>query len=90
MANTKSAKKNVRKSAKKRVVNLSRKTAIKTAVKKVHVALASNTAQEQTEALLRDVAARLARAKSKGLIHPNAASRRLSRLAKRVADQYRA
>ncbi|HAU30492.1 MAG: 30S ribosomal protein S20 [candidate division TM6 bacterium GW2011_GWF2_43_17] len=90
MANTKSAKKNVRKSANKRLINLSRKTAIKTAVKKVHVALAANAGQEQAEVLLRDVAARLARAKSKGLLHPNAAARRLSRLAKRVSSQYRA
>ncbi len=90
MANTKSAKKNVRKSSKKRQVNLARRSAIKTAVKKVQVALDTNVSQEQTQLLLQDVAARLSRAKSKGLVHKNAASRRLSRLAKRVAKQYRA
>jgi small subunit ribosomal protein S20 len=88
MANTKSAKKNVRKSSKKRMANLSRRSAIKTAVKKVQVALEANAPKEQTVVLLQDVAARLSRAKSKGLIHKNTASRKLSRIAKRVANQY--
>ena len=37
-----------------------------------------------TEELLGDVAAKLSRAKSKGIIHANTASRKLSRLAKRL------
>ncbi|CDK30340.1 30S ribosomal protein S20 [Candidatus Babela massiliensis] len=84
MANIKSAKKRAKQSEKNRIQNLSRKTAIKTAVKKVLVAIDKKTSIEETQALLSDVAAKLARAKGKNLIHRNTASRKLSRLAKRV------
>lgn len=82
MANTKSAKKNVVKSEKRRLKNLARKTAIKTAMKKVVVAIEEKSAN--VDILLSDVAAKLARAKSKNVLHPRTASRKLSRLAKRV------
>lgn len=90
MANIKSSKKDIRRSSKRRLENLARRSAIKTAIKKVNTALEVKAPQEQTEALLRDVAARLGRAKGKGVMHANSASRRLSRLAKRVSAQYRA
>ena len=84
MANTVSAKKSARQGAKRQEVNLARRTAIKTAVKKV-VTTVEEGATEHIDTLLRDVAAQLGRAKSKGLIHPNTAARKLSRLAKKVA-----
>ncbi len=91
MANTSSAKKAARQNIKRRVKNLSRKTAIKTAVKKVLTALeAKNFNAEQADLLLRDVAAKLARAKSKHVIHANTASRKLSRLAKKVEQRTQA
>ncbi len=83
MANTSSAKKAALQSEKRRKHNLARRTAIKTAVKKVIVALEEG---QDAQVLLADVAAKLARAKSKGVIHANTASRKLSRLAKRVAQ----
>jgi small subunit ribosomal protein S20 len=89
MANIKSAKKRVIQSEKRRLVNAARRTALKTAMKKVDIALETGADQQNTEQLLRVVAAQLGRAKSKGSIHPNAAARRLSRVAKRVAKQYR-
>jgi small subunit ribosomal protein S20 len=85
MANLKSAKKAARKSEKRRVINLSRKTAIKTAVKKLLASLEKGGDATNSEALLKDVTAKLARAQSKGVIHQKTASRKVSRLAKRVA-----
>jgi small subunit ribosomal protein S20 len=85
MANTKSAKKSALQSEKRRVRNLARRTAIKTAIKKVLVAAEQGAPVEQTTLLLRDAQAKLARAKGKGLLHANTASRKMSRLSKRVA-----
>jgi len=86
MANTKSAKKASKRNEKNRVKNLSRRTAIKTAVKKVLLAIEKGDSAENTQNLLGDVAARLARAKNKNVMHSNTASRKLSRLAKKVAQ----
>lgn len=80
MANTKSAKKAAKQSEVKRKRNLARKTAIKTAIKKVLGAIEDGASYETTQELLQDAAAKLSRAKSKGIIHANTASRKLSRL----------
>lgn len=85
MPNIKSAKKRVEQTAKRRQVNLARKTAIKTVTKKLLLALEQNDLVSAKE-LLKDVNAKLARAKSKGLVHRNAAARKVSRLAVRVAN----
>lgn len=88
MANTSSAKKAAKQNEKRRVSNLARRTAIKTAIKKVLTALeATEVDPRQARELLQDVAAKLARAKSKDVMHPNTATRKLSRLAKRVNKQ---
>lgn len=84
MANTKSAKKAAKQSEARRKQNLSRKTAIKTAIKKVVAAIDQGADIVVTQELLSDVAAKLARAKSKNVIHPNTASRKLSRLALKI------
>ena len=84
MANIKSAKKKARQSEKRKIVNLARKSAIKTAIKKVLIAVENNESIDTAKKLLADVASKLARAKSKKLIHRNTASRKLSRLAKRI------
>lgn len=85
MANIKSAKKRATQDEKRRISNLARKTAIKTAIKKVLIEVEQESGDVQkSRELLKDVAAKLARAKSKGLIHANTASRKLSRLAKRI------
>lgn len=89
MANIKSAKKRVRQSEQRRLVNAARRTALKTAIKKVDIALESGVERQEAEMLLRSVAAQLGRAKNKGVLHANAAARRLSRVSKRVAKQYR-
>ena len=57
---------------------------IKTAIKKVVIAIEDGSSYEATQELLQDAAAKLSRAKSKGVIHANTASRKLSRLALRI------
>jgi small subunit ribosomal protein S20 len=84
MANLAHAKKQARKSVRQRGVNLARKTAVKSALKKVEEALLAKDA-ENAEKFLREAEAKLARAASKGLIHKNNASRNVSRLAIRLA-----
>jgi small subunit ribosomal protein S20 len=86
MANIKSAVKRVRQTAKKTKINLARKSAIKTAIKKVHIALQEGADKKNIDALLRDVQSKLARAKGKGVIHANTAARKISRLAQQVAQ----
>ena len=83
MANTASAKRNVKKNENRRLINASRRSAIKTSIKKTLIAIEEKNGQ--MDILLADVAAKLARAKSKGTIHANTAARKLSRLAKKVA-----
>jgi small subunit ribosomal protein S20 len=89
MANIKSAQKRARQSFKRRQKNLNRKTALKSAIKKVEVALEAGQAKEVTVALLRTAEGHLARAKNKGVLHANTSSRKISRLAHRVAAAYK-
>lgn len=86
MPNIKSAKKRAIQSEKRRLCNNARKTTVKTACKKVVSALDEGLSVEETTALLRNAEAQLARAKGKGLIPANTAARRISRLAKKVAQ----
>jgi small subunit ribosomal protein S20 len=88
MPNIKSAKKRAKQNIKKRDVNLARKTAIKTSIKKVVAALEENNIAQAQE-MLKEVNAKLSRAKSKHLIHANTAARKMSRLAKKVAGAAR-
>lgn len=87
MANIKSAQKRVRQTEKKSAVNLARRTAVKTALKKVHIALKDGVEVTQVQDLLIEAQVKLARAKGKGVLHPNTAARKLSRLAKKVARE---
>ena len=90
MANIKSAKKRVKQNEKRRLINLSRKTGVKTAIKKVLDALKRNAAIEDTKKLLRDAEAKIARARGKGVLHRNTAARKISHMAKAVAQAERA
>lgn len=83
MANLKSSKKSALQDEARRQRNLARKTAIKTAIKKVLLAVKEGS--DNATALLNDVASQLGRARGKHLLHKNTASRKLSRLAKKVA-----
>lgn len=85
MANIKSAKKQARRSEKCRVFNLARKSSIKTAIKKLFTAIDAKEGVDTVKGLFRDAEAQLSRAKRK-VLHPNTAARKVSRLAKRVAE----
>ena len=81
MANTKSSKKDMRRSARKRILNTSVKSALKTYIKKVRVVAATGEAEATKTALVSAVSA-LDKASQRGVIHKNQAARRKSRIAK--------
>ena len=83
MANTKSARKAVRKIARRTAVNKSRRSQMRTFVRKVEEALEAKDAVGAAVAL-KDAEPLIARAAQKGIIHANAAQRKISRLTKRV------
>lgn len=83
MANTKSAKKAARKIARKTAINKSRRTRVRSQIRKVEDALAAGDAKAAAEAL-RGAQPELMRAAQKGILHKNTASRKVSRLAARV------
>ena len=83
MANTSSAKKATRKIARRTAVNKSRRSRVRTFVREVEEALASGNADKAREAF-RAAEPELARAASKGVMHANTASRKISRLAARL------
>ena len=84
MPNIKSAKKRVLQTAKRQLRNQARKSSLKTAIKKVVTAVEMNDIAA-SKALLIEAEAKIARAKGKGLLHPNTAARKISKLAKKVA-----
>ena len=83
MANTTSAKKAVRKIERRTAVNRSRRSQMRTSLRKVEEALASGDQKAATEALA-NAAPLMMRAAQKGIVHKNTASRKVSRLTKRV------
>ena len=83
MANTQSAKKAVRKIERKTEVNRSRRSQMRTYLRKVEEALATGD-QKAATAALADAAPLVMRAAQKGIVHKNTASRKVSRLSKRV------
>ena len=84
MANTPQAKKRIRRNANRARINHARISRIRTFVKEVESALAAGKKKEAAEAL-RMAQPELMRGVSRGVIHKNTASRKLSRLSKRVA-----
>ncbi|HOJ78242.1 MAG TPA: 30S ribosomal protein S20 [Bacillota bacterium] len=82
MPNIKSAEKRVKISAANRAVNISRRTALKTALKKVQTSITSGDIAASQANLLSAIK-KLDEAVSKGLIHKNQAARRKSRLTKK-------
>lgn len=83
MANHDSSKKSIRKIKARTAINKSRKTMIKTYIKKVVLAISSGEHQEAMKALIR-AQSEIMRGVSRGVIEKNAASRKVSRLNKMV------
>ena len=84
MANTPQAKKRIRRNARRELVNHSRISRIRTFIKAVESAVAAGQKDEAAEAL-RKAQPEMARGVARGVLHKNTASRKFSRLAKRVA-----
>ncbi len=83
MANTSSAKKMVRKIAKRTDINRSRRSRMRTFLRKVEEAIATGD-QAAAQAALRAAQPEIMRAAQKGIVHKNTASRKVSRLASRI------
>ncbi len=83
MANTASAKKAVRKITRRTAVNRSRRSQMRTFLKKVEEALTAGDGSAAKTALA-SAEPIVMRAAQKGIVHKNTAARRISRLTKRV------
>ncbi len=83
MANTSSAKKATRVAARRTVINKNRTSQVRSSVRKVEEALKSGD-RSAAEAALKAAEPQLMRGAQKGVLHKNAAARKVSRLAKRV------
>ena len=83
MANTPSAKKAVRRQARRTEVNKSRRSRVRTFLRRVEEAIAAGDA-DKARAAFAEAQPELMRAAGKGVWHKNTASRKISRLASRV------
>ena len=84
MANTPQAKKRIRRNQRRAEINGLRVGRIRTFVKKVEAALAAGDKTAAATAL-QAAQPEMARGVAKGVLHKNTASRKFSRLTKRVA-----
>jgi small subunit ribosomal protein S20 len=83
MAHHRSAKKRIRQTVKRTAINRARTSRIRTYIKKVEQALASGD-REAAEGALRVAEPEIRRGVGKGVLKLNTASRRISRLARKV------
>ena len=84
MANTPQAKKRIRRNDRRAEINGARVSRIRTFVKQVEAALTSGD-KAAAEAAIRKVQPEMMRGVAKGVVHKNTASRKISRLTKRIA-----
>jgi small subunit ribosomal protein S20 len=84
LPNIKSAKKRVKVTEKKTLINLSHKTALKTAIKKFEAAVESGD-KDNAKVLFNDAAKKLDQSVNRGIIHKNKAARKKSQLALKLA-----
>ena len=83
MANTSSAKKRIRNTLRKTDINKSRRSRIKTFVRKVEDAIESKDAKSAMDSL-KAAQPEIMRGVTKGIFHKNTASRKISRLSSRI------
>ena len=83
MANTLSAKKRIRQTIRRTERNKARRSRMRTFIRKVEEAIASGNADE-ARAALQAAQPEVMRAVTKGVVHKNTASRKISRLSARV------
>ena len=84
MANTKSAKKATRQIARRTAVNKGRRARVRSTVRKVEEAITAGN-RDAAVAAMKDAEPALIRAANHGIVHRNAAQRKVSRLAHRIA-----
>lgn len=84
MANTPQARKRIRRNERRATINGARMSRIRSFVKKVESAIEGGDKPAAAEAL-KAAQPELARGVARGVLHKNTASRKLSRLTKRVA-----
>ena len=84
MANTSSARKATRKIARKTEVNKTRRTLLRKSVRKVEEAIATGDRNAAMTAF-KDAEPVIMRAAQRNVVHKNTASRKVSRLAHRIA-----
>lgn len=83
MANTPSAKKAIRRNERRTVVNRTRRSRIRTFIRNVEEAIASGD-KAAAAAALQAAQPEIMRGAQKGILHRNAASRKISRLDRRI------
>ena len=85
MANSAQAKKRIRQTARRTTVNRERLSRIRTFVKKVESAIAAGDKDGAAQAL-KDAQPEIMRGAKAGVLHKNTASRKVSRLSRRVSQ----
>jgi small subunit ribosomal protein S20 len=83
MANTASARKRIRQTEKRTIRNRARRSRVRTFLRKVEVAISGGDKAQAQEAF-RAAQPELHRAVTKGVLHRNTVSRKLSRLSARI------
>ena len=83
MANTSSAKKRVRRDARKTATNIARRSRIRTYIKKVEAAIDGGD-KDAANAALKAAQPEMMRGVSRGVVSKNTASRKISRLSRRI------
>lgn len=89
MPHKRAAYKELRKSKKRHVRNLTAKTELKTLTKKF-LSLVSAKKADEAKAFLKTLTSKMYKAASKGIIHGNTASRKISRLTKKLLSSAKA
>jgi small subunit ribosomal protein S20 len=84
MANTPQAKKRIRRNDRRATINRARVSRIRTYVKQVEAAIEAGDKATALAAIVK-VQPELMRGVAKGIVHKNTASRKFSRLTKRIA-----
>lgn len=83
MANSPGAKKRVRQLARRTMINKSRRSRMRTFIRRVEEAISSGDSDKAREAL-KNAQPEIMRSVSRGIMHKNTASRKISRLSARV------
>lgn len=83
MPNSPQAKKRVRQNERRAAINRNRMSRVRTFVKKVELAIGGGD-KTAAEAALREAQPEMMRGVTKGVLHKNTVSRKVSRLSKRI------